>query len=308
MADGGPEAGLTLYHFFLSGEALAGERVRFPAEQAHQITRVLRLRPGDEVVVLDGRGGEATVSLDQIGREVRGHIVTRRKSETEPATRLTLSQGLLKGPKIEWVWQKCTELGVSAFVPVTTQRPIPTEPNTARQRRFAAIVREAAEQSRRGIIPLVSSPATFSAAISGAVASGPTALLGEDEERVHLSTVALPTEISAVSLFVGPEEGFDPEEVGLARDAGARIVTLGRRILRAETAAVVGAALLLARLATSGELTPFPSAPYNRAHNNAVGGPFDLPQHEPRLVVLRVFHEWGPISGEQRKGVMGTLS
>ena len=252
MADRGAETGLTLHRFFLDAVALAGEQVVFPEQQAHQIKRVLRLRAGEQVVVLDGRGGEATVRLDEVGQRVTGQIVERRAGDAEPRTHLTLYQGLLKAAKIEWVWQKCTELGVSAFVPIVTQRAVPAEPNPARQHRFGVIVREAAEQSRRAIIPAVSPPLRFGDAVHRAIDHGPTVLLWEDEQSVHLASAALPIDFTRVGLFVGPEGGFSRDEVALARRAGVQTVTLGRRILRAETAAIVGSALLLARLGDLG--------------------------------------------------------
>jgi 16S rRNA (uracil1498-N3)-methyltransferase len=252
VADRGAEPSLTPHRFFLDAAALTDERIVFPEEQAHQIKRVLRLRAGERVVVLDGRGGEATVRLDEVGQRVTGQIMERRGGDAEPRTHLTLYQGLLKAAKVEWVWQKCTEIGVSTFVPVMTQRAVPGEPNPARQHRFGVIVREAAEQSRRAIIPAVSPPLTFADAIGRATERGPTILLWEDEPSVHLASAALPIDITSVNLFVGPEGGFSLDEVALARQAGVQTVTLGRRILRAETAAVVSSALLLARLGDLG--------------------------------------------------------
>lgn len=238
---------MTLHRFFLPPEAFQTDTVLFSADQAHQIRSVLRLRVGDRVLALDGAGGEAVVRLVSVGRQIEGMVEERGRNAAEPRTSLTLYQGLLKGARLELVLQKGTEIGVTGFVPVQTQRSVPSEPNPARQRRFAAIVREAAEQSRRGRLPEVSPALSFPAALARASTGGLTVLLWEDEQSLHLSNLSIVPDETAVSLFVGPEGGFTADEAAQARRSGAHVVTLGPRILRAETAALVGAALLLAR-------------------------------------------------------------
>jgi 16S rRNA (uracil1498-N3)-methyltransferase len=247
VADRRPRAGVTLHRFFLPPSALRGDGVIFPAETSRQIERVLRLKPGDRVVALDGSGTEHVVVLETVGRTTGGSIESTRDNEAEPATRLTLYQGLLKGAKLELVLQKCTEVGVSRFVPVSTARAVPAEPSASRQGRFETIVREAAEQSRRGRIPEIMGTVRLQEAISAACAAGPTVFLWADEQNFRLEDLSVPTGGLRVNLFVGPEGGFTEDEAELARLAGAHCVTLGPRVLRAETAAIVGSALLLAR-------------------------------------------------------------
>ncbi len=247
MDDRGARSVVTLHRFFLPSEAVSGTVVTFPPESARQIERVLRLKPGDRVVALDGSGREHVVLLDTVGRGAVGSIECTRPNEAEPVTRLTLYLGLLKGAKFELVLQKCTEVGVSCFVPVATARAVRAEPSVTRQTRFVAIVREAAEQSGRGLVPQVGEPAPLRDALLHACATGPTVLLWEDERNRRMKDLELPAESGSANLFVGPEGGFTAEEVESARRAGAQIVMLGRRILRSETAAIVGAALLLER-------------------------------------------------------------
>jgi 16S rRNA (uracil1498-N3)-methyltransferase len=247
VADRGARSSVTLHRFFLPPGSVQHGVVAFPAGISHQIERVLRLKPGDRVVALDGSGTEHVVLLQAVSRSTRGSIESTRHNQAEPATRLTLYQGLLKGAKLELVLQKGTELGVSRFVPVATARAVPAEPSAARQGRFEAIVREAAEQSGRGRIPEIMVPARLPDAITEACATGPTIFLWEQEQIVRLADVSLPPAAGEMSLFVGPEGGFTGDEAEAARSAGAHTVTLGRRILRAETAAIVGSALLLAR-------------------------------------------------------------
>lgn len=237
---------MTLHRFFVDPAALQSETVTFSRDQSHQISRVLRLVPGDEVIALDGSGAEYLVRLTEARGEAAGAIVGRGRNEAEPALRLRLYQGILKGAKLEMVWQKCTEVGVTSFVPVVTRRSVAAEPGAARQRRFDSIVREAAEQSRRGIIPPILPPMPYQTALGLAAEDGPVIVLWEDEGSQHLEDVDLSTG-GRLSLFVGPEGGLSADEIEAARAVGAITVTLGKRILRAETAAIVGSALLLAR-------------------------------------------------------------
>lgn len=247
MARGGPRPGVTLHRFFVPPGAVRHDEVEFPADLSRQIDRVLRLKSGDQVLVLDGTGTEHTVRLELVGRVTTGSVVLHTRNLAEPAIRLTLYQGLIKGTKLELVLQKCTEVGVSRFVPMTTARAVPTGPSTSRQARFETIVREAAEQSGRGQIPTVVPSAPFPEALMDACRAGPVVFLWEESRGVRLSDVPRPSKGAGVSLFVGPEGGFSSDEAESARRAGAHVVTLGPRILRAETAAIVGSAILLDR-------------------------------------------------------------
>jgi 16S rRNA (uracil1498-N3)-methyltransferase len=181
-----------------------------------------------------------------------GRIVATRYTSVEPGVDLHLYQGLLKGTKLEMVLQKGTELGVSAFIPTVTARSVATGASDSRRRRHDAIVREAAEQSGRGRVPRVADPLRFEEAIRHAAGSGQVVLLWEGEASARLCEIPLPERGATIGLFVGPEGGFTKEEAATAGAHGAHVVTLGRRILRAETAGIVGPALVLARLGELG--------------------------------------------------------
>lgn len=252
MADDRPAALVTLHRFFLAPDGIAGEEVRFAEEQSRQLERVLRLRVGDRVVALDSSGIEYEVTLETLGRQALGRIMTRRENIAEPRFSVDLYIGILKGSKFETVVQKGTEVGVTRFVPLLTARSVPAEPSDRRMRRYQSIAREAAEQSRRGRIPVISEPVPVEEALKTAMQRGPAILLWEDEGDLHLMTIPLPVDASEIAVFVGPEGGFTSEEVALAREIGVQTVTLGPRILRAETAGLIGPALLLARLGELG--------------------------------------------------------
>lgn len=241
---------MTLHRFFVAPESISSTAISFAEDQSRQIRSVLRLRPGDEVIALDGSGDEIVVRLTAVDRVVVGEAKERRRNQAEPRVSLVLYQGLLKGAKLELVLQKGTEIGIARFVPVVTARSILGEIGAAKGRRYEAILREAAEQSRRGRIPDLATTLTWKDAVHEATRAGQVVVLWEDETTLHLMETPLQPDRTA-SLFVGPEGGLTPEEVDEARAEGAVVATLGHRILRAETAAIVGAALLLAK---AGEL------------------------------------------------------
>lgn len=245
MADRRLSRGVTLHRFFLPASSSQTDRVTFPPEQSRQIRTVLRLRPGDCVVALDGAGQELLIRLDDVRLEVQGTVESRGRNQAEPDLSVVLYQGVLKAAKFEMVLQKCTEIGVAGFVPMSTSRSVPSEPGGPKLRRYETIVREAAEQSRRGKVPLVSDPVPYVEAVRNAVTRGQVVLLWEEEHHVHLDEVPRTPPGGRMSLFVGPEGGFTAEEVAQAREAGAHIASLGPRILRAETAAIAASALLL---------------------------------------------------------------
>jgi len=236
-----------MHRFFVPPEWLSAEHAHLDGSVARQVSRVLRLSPGDQVTLLDGSGKEYLVRLRAFsGASVEGDVESVGEGRAEPHVHITLYQGLLKGEKLEWVLQKGVELGVSTFVPVICRRSVPLErrdwgPRTARWRR---ILTEAAEQCGRSRLPELRPPAAFRAACDEAsTASGLAIIAWEREETVGLSWALSGTPSQRVGLIVGPEGGFEEDEVAYARGLGITPVGLGRRILRAETAglAVVAA-------------------------------------------------------------------
>jgi 16S rRNA (uracil1498-N3)-methyltransferase len=237
---------------------LGGERVALSGGQAHQISRVLRLKPGDRVVLVNGAGSEAIVRLDEVRASgVTGTVESVRPSRPEPGLSLTLYQALVPRDRFETVLQKGTEIGISRFVPTWCERSIVPggeRIDDKRLERWRRIVTEAAEQCERGIVPDVSPPLRFADAVAGAVAAGPTLIAWERERERSIQSGlrdALPG--SSLSLFVGPEGGFSSTEIAVAQDAEAITVSLGPRILRTETAGPILAALALYE---AGDLIP----------------------------------------------------
>ncbi|NJN53352.1 MAG: 16S rRNA (uracil(1498)-N(3))-methyltransferase [Anaerolineae bacterium] len=145
-----------MHHFFIPPKNITERQVILTGEQARQVAQVLRMRVGEQVMVLDNTGWQYEVRLTAVSREqVNADIIEKRLAEGEPAMHITLYMALLKREKFEWVLQKGTEVGVSRFVPVITQRTLAqdTEIKAGKQERWQKILIEAAEQSRRGRIP-----------------------------------------------------------------------------------------------------------------------------------------------------------
>lgn len=242
-----------MHHFFVTPDQLTGLHVHFDADQAHQMRRVLRLRPGDRVLALDGLGLQYEVLLEEVSNSrVTGLVASKAEAAGEPAARLTLFQSLLKREKFEWVLQKGTEIGVAAFVPVITRRSLVRDVEDVRPEkldRWRRIIKEAAEQSGRGVLPSLTAPIPFEAAAPEALILDRTliAWTGETQRTVRRALQGS-GEAAEIALIIGPEGGFEPEEVDEAVSYGALPVTLGRRILRTETAAIVGSALVLHEL------------------------------------------------------------
>ena len=245
-----------MHRFFVAPEAFAGDAVCVKGEQAHQMRRVLRLRPGDRVILLDGEGHGCDAVLESYGKEeARFGIARRWDAAGEPAVHITLYQAVLKGERFTWVLQKGTEVGVSRFVPLVCERNVVGDLAAieGRRVRWERIIREAAEQSGRARLPELM-PAQLFRTVAKLIASeasraAPSPLIAWEGERSASLRQALAGRNlgagSRIELFVGPEGGFTDHEIDLARRSGITSFSLGPRILRAETAGPVVAALIL---------------------------------------------------------------
>ena len=249
-----------MHRFFVPPQAIAEGRVRFSPAQARQLGRVLRLGAGDRVLALDNAGTEYEVALERVEQGVaEGIISATHPASGEPRTAVTLYLAPLRGERFEWAVQKASELGAAAIVPLLLRRVVAVARPAAEGQRLARwrrIAQEAAEQCRRGRIPVISAPQPLVEALGF---EGVALLPWEGESSMALDEAAsrlVPGR--PVALYIGPEGGFDAEEVQLARQAGATLVSLGPRTLRAETAAVVALTIVMQRL---GELAPRAHSP-----------------------------------------------
>ncbi len=240
------------HRFFIPPEWLTPPTVTLSGETARQIRTVLRMQAGAELVLLDNSGIEWQVRLTQIAKNsIEGQIIDRRPAAGEPATRITLYQGTLKGQKFEWVLQKGTELGLSRFVPTICHRSVVNKAGTIakKRERWQRIIQEAAEQSGRGKLPPLTSALSFEAALSQARSEQNLLLMPwEAASESPLKKILRQQASRNLALFIGPEGGFTTEEASLAAEAGAHLVKLGPRVLRAETAGLAVCAAILYEL------------------------------------------------------------
>jgi 16S rRNA (uracil1498-N3)-methyltransferase len=239
------------HRFFVPPACITPPTVHLPSDTARQVRTVLRMRPGNELIVLDNSGAEWQVQLAGVDKTaVWGDIIEKRACQTEPAVEITLFQGTLKAQKFEWVLQKGTELGINRFVPTICRRSVVSDHAalTKKDDRRQRIIQEAAEQSGRGKLPRLESPMHFEAALRFSQTSALRLMPWETAQDDTLKAALAGARPAAVAIFIGPEGGFTPEEAAQAREAGCRIISLGPRILRAETAGLAAAAAVLYEL------------------------------------------------------------
>lgn len=234
-----------MQRFFLQPSSFKDDLIGITdAEAIHQMSRVLRMRPNDHFIALDNSGFEFECSLVTLDKDqAKADIFEKRRNESEPEIFVTLYQAMPKKMELfEMVLQKCTEIGVSEFVPLITEFTERAE--ISKYERLGKILREAAEQSERGKLPVLRTETKFADAISEKLTH--PILLHSRGNLAPLSTQITDVEkTKRCEIFIGPEGGFSENEVELARLVGFKICSLGKRILRTETAAIVAAALLL---------------------------------------------------------------
>lgn len=236
--------------FFIEPEKIRGDIANITGDLVTQIRRVLRLRKGDWVQLLDGCGTEYDAQIvDCASGVVQARIADRRKCETEPACKLTMAVALPKADKLDMIVQKCTELGMSRLVAFVAERSVPRIDESrvaSRLNRWRRIAVEAAEQSGRGLVPEIEGIIEYKELLSTIPQYDLPLLAWEGSDALPLRDVLRDRECPGSAIvIIGPEGGFTPREAESAREAGAVPVSLGRRILRCETAAIAACAILM---------------------------------------------------------------
>ena len=232
-----------------AGKAEQSGMIVIKGSDVNHIVNVLRMRPGDRILfsATDGREFEAEITTsgqDEVCAEVRNVNL----NTTEPAVGTVLIQGVPKGDKMDLIIQKSVELGVCGILPVITEHTVvklSPEDALRKKTRWQRIAEEAAKQCGRGIIPEVFEPAAFKKAVSQRPAGELKILAYENEENYTLKKVlekAGDSYRGSISVLIGPEGGFSPEEAEFASGCGFESVSLGKRILRTETAGIAALA------------------------------------------------------------------
>ncbi|HTM68863.1 MAG TPA: RsmE family RNA methyltransferase [Candidatus Binatia bacterium] len=236
---------MRIHRFVIDAALASGPLTVRDAGLRNQLENVLRLAPGDALELCDGKGMEASASVLGFGKTSVDFAVDEvRRNAAESLVRAALYLAVLKRENFELAAQKATEAGASRIVPVVSRRTVKTG---LKQDRLARIVKEATEQSGRGIVPAVSEPLSFKEALEDAAANDRNIFF----ELGGSPFAPGPSGRASVGLFIGPEGGWDDAETAAAREHGAVIASLGPRVLRAETAAAV-ASYLAARSGEEG--------------------------------------------------------
>lgn len=231
--------------FFI--DSVSGDSAVITGEDAAHISRSLRMKEGEHLVLCDGRGMDYTCRIHEFsGGNVHVTVESSERSKSEPEMRITLFQGLPKGDKMDLIVQKSVELGVHEIVPVLTDRCV-ARPDAASARkkreRWQKIAHEAAKQSGRGVIPAVHAVCSLQEAAQKAKELETSLVFYEGGGGKIAEHVC--SNMKSAAVFVGPEGGFEEAEVELLKVHGSKQTTLGPRILRTETAPLAAISVIL---------------------------------------------------------------
>lgn len=222
--------------FFTKTDYISDNELKIVGEDVSHISKVLRMSAGDNIIVCDGEGNDYDAVITSVSKtEVVAKIMGKYVCDAEPCVDVILYQALPKQGKMEYIIQKNTELGVKKIIPVYTKRCV-VKPSD-KSERWNKVAESAAKQCGRGVIPEVLPTISFDEAVKQMQEYDLALMPYECEEDTSLKSVLKSSEYKTVSIFIGPEGGFDLKEVEAAKAAGIKSVTLGKRILRTETAA-----------------------------------------------------------------------
>ncbi len=248
----------TSYRFFINPHEINWQEKKasiLDSEQTYKISKVLRLRENDQIVLLDGAGLIYNAQIASFySRGVQCRLLSRRSTNTEPNLKITIAQALLKGPNFDYTLQKCTEIGACEFIPVTTERTVVRMEEDALSRdldrrlnRYQKIVQDAAEQSERGLVPKIENILTVEELCKLNLASYDLKLVCLERAQTNgIKEVlnGIQDKVNKVLVLIGPEGGFTDDEVKRLLTSGFTQVSLGKRIYRAETMGMVISSIL----------------------------------------------------------------
>ena len=243
-----------MYHFFAQHENIHDTYIDITGDDVNHVKNVLRMKTGDELLISSGSNVDYYCHISEMTDDnIRAEIDSIDEEGRELGIKVWLFQGLPKGDKMELIVQKAVELGVYGIVPFAAKRSVvrlDEKKAGKKQIRWQAIAKGAAEQSGRGLIPEVETVKTYAEALEFAKELDVILVPYELEEgmKATMSIIEAIRPGQSVGIFIGPEGGFEEQEIGQARNAGAVPVTLGRRILRTETAGITTLSILMYHL------------------------------------------------------------
>lgn len=244
-----------MYRFYVDEANINKDYILIEGSDVNHIKNVLRLNPKEQLIVCDGKGKDYNCIIEEIRKDsVLVNIIDSTTNETELATKIYLFQGLPKKDKMEWIIQKAVELGVYEIIPVSTKRTIVKISDKKKERnkldRWQTIATSAAKQSNRGIIPSIHEVLTFSDALDYARDLEIKLIPYENAKGIEATREIIHNlkGTKSIGIFIGPEGGFEEDEVDRAKEQGFAPVTLGRRILRTETAGLAILSMIMLEL------------------------------------------------------------
>ena len=243
-----------MHHFFVDPSSIEEGIVRIVGTDLNHMKNVLRMKPGEEVLISNGTGKDYNCQVKEYGAEEGILVILSENADSrELPSRIWLFQGLPKSDKMEVILQKAVELGAAGVIPVATRNAVvklDAKKAEAKIRRWQAIAESAAKQSRRNIIPHIHEVVKFGQAVDYAKNLDITLIpyeLAEDMEKTkQIFETIQPGQ--SIGIFIGPEGGFDESEIALAQENGISPITLGKRILRTETAGMAVLSVLMFQL------------------------------------------------------------
>ncbi len=230
-------------HRFYYPEDLRESKIEIEdKELVHQISKVLRLKIGEKIVLFDGKGNEAMGAITSSqGKQITVQIEKTSKKDEVEKNNIVLYCAILKRENFELVVQKATETGINEIVPIITSRTVKTGLNMDR---LEKIIKEATEQSGRNIIPTIHEPLSFKESVEKAKENGLNILFHTSEAPIFFECLtSSPEKNKCFGIFIGPEGGFTEEEIILAKENDFKIASLGDFVLRGETAAIIASYL-----------------------------------------------------------------
>lgn len=245
-----------MYRFFVDNEQIIDDRIEIIGTDVKHIRDVLRLRVGEEIEI-SSEGTTYTSKIETLEKsKIIVEIISKNKGTNEPPIDIILYQGLAKGSKMDVIIQKGTEVGIKTFYPLATSRSIvkinDIKKEQSKVERWNTIADGAAKQSKRDLIPKVENIISFNEMIDLLKEVENIIVPYEDEKANTIKRDLQNINGNKIHLIIGPEGGFDPNEIEKLKEIGASIVTLGPRILRTETAGLVAAAVILYELGDLG--------------------------------------------------------
>lgn len=242
-----------MYHFFVEEEQVNGENAYISGSDVNHIVNVLRMKIGEELLISVKGDWDYLCKIEEIENDRVNLKLLESMEQRELPIKLTLLQGIPKSDKLEMIIQKATELGVSNIIPVKTNRvvvKIEEKKQASKVARWNAIAQSAAKQSKRSIIPKVLNPQTLDNALEIVKDYGVKLLPYENADGIKKTKDILNSLDSKnnIAVFIGPEGGFEEAEVKKSTDSGFEVITLGKRILRTETAGLALLSNIMIRL------------------------------------------------------------